>query len=91
MAVLETGLSDLLRDGIPHSGCFLASATRETAEALLGWVQLDCNKYSVETFTKEVVTVLDSVFPKQRSSNASREKMWGAYHSLRTSSPFNNM
>ena len=61
MAVLETGLSDLLRDGVPHSGGFLASATRETAEALLGWVQLDCNRYSVETFTKEVVTALDSV------------------------------
>jgi hypothetical protein len=91
MAVLERGLRDFLCAGIPHSGGAIASATRETAEALLGWIQLDCNKEPVEAFTKEVVKALDSVLPEQRSSQASREKMWGAYHSLRTSPTFTSV
>ena len=91
MAVLERGLRDFLCAGIPHSGGAIASATRETAEALLGWIQLDCNKEPVEAFTKEVVKALDSVLPEQPSSQASREKMWGAYHSLRTSPTFTSV
>ena len=48
---IQVALSLLLRERQP--------------EALLGWIQLDCNKEPVEAFTKEVVKALDSMLPKQ--------------------------
>ena len=55
---------------------------------LLEWVCDDCNQGSVEIFTSEVLKLLDGAFPEQLLSQASRERMWEAYHCIRTSPSF---
>ena len=88
MAMLEESVRELLHDGIPRSSGPIATASRQLAEELLEWISTDCNKDSAETFTSEVVKALDGAFPEQRLSQVSREKMWGAYHCIRTSPSF---
>ena len=42
----------------------------------------------MEIFTSEVLKLLDGAFLEQRLTQASRERMWGAYHCIRTSPSF---
>ena len=43
-----------------------------------------------ESFTSSVIELLDKAFPRVQSTQmqASRERMWGSYHSIRTSPAF---
>ena len=86
--IIEEALRELLRDGIPRSSGSIATASRQAAEGLLEWISIDSNRDSLVIFTSEVVQALDRAFPEQRLSQAAREKMWGAYHCIRTSPTF---
>ena len=94
MAVLKEALCDLLRNGIPNRSSLIATASREAAEGLLEWVCMESNRDYSESFTTDVVEALDKAFPPVRSAQmqaqmqATREKMWEAYHCIRTSQTF---
>ena len=70
-----------------------ATVSREAAEGLLEWVSIESNKEYAESFTSDLVKALDKAFPEGRRSRmqASRERMWGAYHCIRTSPTFTGL
>ena len=90
MALLREALRGLLHDGIPQSSSHLVTTSRKAAEELLDWTAAEANADRSESFTSEVVQLLDKAFPPTQLGRmqAAREKMWGAYHAIRTSQEF---
>ena len=67
----------------------LAVSSRKAAVDLLSWMERPENKDKVEVFANNVVKELTGAFSsKARSQKSRREKMWGLYHSIRTSASF---
>ena len=90
MALLREALRGLLHDGIPQSSSHLVTTSRKAAEELLDWTAAEANGDRSESFSSEVVQLLDKAFPPTQLGRmqAAREKMWGAYHAIRTSQEF---
>ena len=67
----------------------LAEASRKSALGLLLWMEKDEHKEKVEVFADAITTELGKAFASSsKSLQTRREKMWGRYHTLRTSSKF---
>ena len=89
---LQEALHELLEDGIPKTSSQLAIASRKAAEELLEWIALESNSACSETFTSSLIELIDKAFPgapvQSGHMQASRERMWGMYYSIRTSQTF---
>ena len=59
MALLREGLRGLLHDGIPQSSSHPVTTSRKAAEELLDWTAAEANADRSESFTSEVVQLLD--------------------------------
>lgn len=67
----------------------LAEASRKSALGLLSWMEKDEHKEKVEVFADAITTELGKAFASSsKSLQTRREKMWGQYHTVRTSSKF---
>ena len=64
MALLREALRGLLHDGIPQSSSHLVTTSRKAAEELLDWTAAEANADSSESFTSEVVQLLDKALDK---------------------------
>ena len=90
MALLQEVLRGFLRDEIPSSSSRLATLSHKAAEELLEWISRESNTSHSEAFTSSIVELLDGALPQIQLTRmqAARERMWGAYHSIRTSQVF---
>ena len=71
---------------IPSS---LAESSRKAAIDLLAWIEREENREKVEVFADTIVAELNRAFSCTATrQQMRREKMWGLYHSIRTSGRF---
>ena len=67
----------------------LAVAARETATTVLAWCRDPGNEQALSTFSSQLVSKLQVAVSQQaRKLQTQREKMWGMYHSIRSSDDF---
>ena len=67
----------------------LAASSRKAAVGLLSWMERQENKDRVVVFANGLVKQLTVAFSsKAKGQKTRREKMWGLYHSIRTSASF---
>ena len=86
MALMVATVQDVLKNGIPRSTSPHALASRKAANDLLEWMREDSNAERLELFSFSVVQLLDkAIQPDSAHTQAGREKMWGLFHSIRTS------
>ena len=66
-----------------------AATTLKVASGVREWMQQQCNTTKVELFASRLTAALRSCLPGPRvNQSLRREKMWGAYHRLRTSEEY---
>ena len=67
----------------------LAVAARETATTVLAWCRDPGNEQALSMFSSQLVSKLQVAVSQQaRKLQTQREKMWGMYHSIRSSDDF---
>ena len=92
MALMVATLQDLLKNGILRSTSPPALAARKAANDLLEWMREDSNAGRLELFSLSVVHLLDkAIQPDSAHTQAGREKMWGLFHSIRTSHEYKRL
>ena len=69
MALLREALRGLLHDGIPQSSSHLVTTSRKAAEELLDWTAAEANADRSESFTSEVVQLLDKATIQYTNEN----------------------
>ena len=83
-SLLKVGVQALLNDGTFKIASQPAASARKIAEMLSTWIPQ--NEEKALKFEEGLVKLLSpSIQPQVKSLKAQREKMWTAYHALRTS------
>ena len=83
------GVEQILEDDGFQIPSPLAVAARETATIVLAWCRNPANEQALSTFSSQLVLKLQVAVSQQaRKLQTKREKMWGMYHSIRSSDNF---
>ena len=84
-SLLVAAVDRVLKDATFQLPSPCATATISAARAVSSWIKE--NSSAVNKFEKDLVLSLTACLeqPKVKSANINREKMWRAYHQLRTS------
>ena len=87
--LLKTAVNSILEDESFKTPSPLATSSVTAACDLLEWVEREENKQQGELFSNAVVAELERAFSCTAAlQQKRREKMWGLYHSIRTSSSY---
>ena len=92
--IVRQVLKEALDDGTMEVSSSVARASKKVATDILAWSVNKENETALQTFATSLVAYLD--LPLASSGGASkpqavREKMWGTYHSVRTSPSFQEL
>ena len=83
------GVEQVLEDDGFQIPSPLAVAARETATTVLAWCRDPGNEQALSTFSSQLVSKLQVAVSQQaRKLQTQQEKMWGMYHSIRSSDDF---
>ena len=89
--MLVIGVQQIIQDDGFKIPAPLAVAARESATTVLAWCRNPGNEQALSTFSSVLVAKLQvAVSQKARKLQTQREKMWGMYHSIRSSDEFRN-
>ena len=87
--LLKKAVSDTVDDEDFKIPSALAEASRESALRLLSQMEKEEHREKVEEFAHSITTELSRAFTSSsKTLQTRREKMWGQYHTMRTSSKF---
>ena len=90
MELLHKGVVAVINNDLFHLQTTTATSTLKVASDFKMWMEESNNHAQVEVFAAEVTASLKRCLPSPQSSNQriAREKLWTAYHQLRTSEKY---
>ena len=91
--LLHKGVESVINNDLFHLQTTTATSTLKVASDLKMWMEESNNQAQVEVFAAEVTVSLKRCIPCPQSSNQrlAREKLWTAYHQLRTSEKYTDL